>query len=442
MRDLWLILVAMAVGPAVLAADPSKADRSGLRTVQKQLRSESASQRVEAVERLRELPTLEGAKFIVPALLIDPAREVRHAAYDTLLGWKDQREVCLFLLKNLQQETRSKQGELPVVMALTAVLLASDLPDTQRDVTKLLDDYVAKGQDGASFVTTLADELGQQDSPQALASLQRMIALKCFSSTFACRRAVIQNIIRIRLPQAVERLIELLPQVDGEARGDIVRYLAELSGEQHGINRTAWQTWWKGHKDTIKFPAIGSSLPAATALPGQPSYYGLAIHGQRIVFVIDISGSMEGARLAAAKRELIQAIDSLPNETAFGLVVFNNRVAVWQRNLTPATPATKQAARVHVGGLRAGGMTAAYDALEAAFWLDAEAIYFLSDGEPTAGRIIAPQAILAAIAETNRSRRMSLYTIGIAPGQPGSRLDSFMRSLAEQNYGTYRRVVQ
>jgi hypothetical protein len=40
----------------------------------------------------------------------------------------------------------------------------------------------------------------------------------------------------------------------------------------------------------------------------------------------------------------------------------------------------------------------------------------------------------------NRSRRESIYTIGIAPGPPDGPMEWFMKTLAEQNMGQYRRV--
>jgi hypothetical protein len=95
-----------------------------------------------------------------------------------------------------------------------------------------------------------------------------------------------------------------------------------------------------------------------------------------------------------------------------------------------------------VGYLNADGQTAAYDALQAALCFDVEAIYFLTDGQPTVGRLVTPPAIVAAIGQQNRSRRVSMYAIGIAPGGPGSPLDAFLRTIAEQNFGSYRRVEQ
>ncbi len=84
--------------------------------------------------------------------------------------------------------------------------------------------------------------------------------------------------------------------------------------------------------------------------------------------------------------------------------------------------------------------TASYDALETAFSFDAEAIFFLSDGEPTSGKYVAPADIVSVISTGNRSRRESIYTIGIAPGLPDGPMEWFMKTLAEQNLGLYRRV--
>jgi uncharacterized protein YegL len=177
-----------------------------------------------------------------------------------------------------------------------------------------------------------------------------------------------------------------------------------------------------------------------TATPGTPSYYGLSLQARRIVFVLDISGSMNGPRLQAAKDELVNTIEGLANDVSFSIVVYNNAVMVWQRSLTAASPGAKRAAAQFVHTRRAAGHTAAYDALEAAFQFDAEAIYFLSDGAPNAGKIVRPDDIVAAVRQANRSRRISVYTIGIAPGSPDGPCDLFLKTLAEQNFGVYRRV--
>jgi hypothetical protein len=449
MWKLWRILLAVALVGAVARPmlaeeekkETSKEDRAELRAAQRQLHSRDETQRVEGVQRLSAMPGVEAAKIIVAVGLIDSSGDVRRAAYNALRAWRDDPEVGVLLLRTLNRESRARKKGLSCVVPLTMILLAAKPADTQRDLAKFLDAFAASPENVRPLVDA-ADELGNLGDEASLASLRRMTELKCFASTFGFRRAVVQALIQVRLPKAIEALIDLLPKTDGVVHGDILRQLVAVAGQIPGADDKAWAAWWKKHKGDFKFPPPEAKPLGAEAAGETPSYYGLAIEARRIVFVIDISGSMRGARLEAAQRELMQAIDKLPEDTSFSIVSFSDRTTVWRKTLMPATSQTKQAARVFVYLLRAGGRTAAYDALEAAFRFDAEAIYFLSDGEPNAGKIPKPDAILKAVSQTDRARRISIYTIGIAPGEAGGPLDSFMRTLAENDFGAYRRVEQ
>jgi hypothetical protein len=121
-------------------------------------------------------------------------------------------------------------------------------------------------------------------------------------------------------------------------------------------------------------------------------------------------------------------------------VVFSGSVDRWERELVPADAKHKRAALAYIKRQSCTGNTASYDALETAFTYDTEAIYFLSDGAPTSGRILAPVDIIEAVTAANHSRRVSIYTIGIAPGYTGSPTDEFLRVLSEKNLGQYRRI--
>jgi hypothetical protein len=435
------VLMATMGPPAVCFAAEGGADgRAGaIRSLQTQLRSRLPSQRVEAVKRLRDFPALDALKLMVPSALTDREEEVRRAAYETLLTWKNDPEVCDALLKTLDREARDKKGGIAVIPPLIAVLLASDRPGAEPELNKFLEAYLAKSKDGVAVLTAVADEFGNQGDEQALGALRKLSRLTCFSERFACRRATVQAMIQIRRPEAVEALMALLPRVEGEVCGDVVRYLARISGKNLGSDLVAWRGWWKEHKEGFEFPdKADEAPPVEVASPGAPTYYGLSLNARRIVFVLDTSGSMHGPRLQAAQYELTRAIEGLAGDISFNIVSFSNVVAVWQKNLVPAKPATKRGAAQFVSARRAGGHTAAYDALEAAFQFDAEAIYFLSDGAPNVGKIVAPADIVAAVSQANRSRRISVYTIGIAPGSPDGPFDTFLRTLAEKNSGAYR----
>lgn len=448
--------------PAAWAADDPTEPPAARRALQQQLRNRLPEMRAEAFRKLKELPPMEAAKLIVPIGLSDREQDVRRAAYESLLTFRNDEEVARFLLKTLEKQPKV-QTDVSVSAPLVAVLLASDSRDIRNELRDLLDRWQAKSKTGSTALIHVADEMGIQTGKQALASLREMIQLRYFSDVFAVRRAVVQAITRVDEPEAVGVLIQLLTSTDGEVRGDIVRYLSKVTGQAQDLSLDGWRAWWKKNKESFQLPPAGAAAPmpvlqkvaggqqvanagnAARPLEnmvtgGVPSYYGISIHARRLVFVLDISSSMMGPRIAAAKRELISAINALPADTSFGIVVFNHMVSTWQSNLVQANGANKLAAVRFVAALQASGMTAAYDALQMGLRFDVESIYFLTDGEPTAGKIIAPPAIVSAVGQINRTRRISIYVIGIAPGAEGDILDQFLRTLAEQNYGLYRRV--
>ena len=176
-------------------------------------------------------------------------------------------------MKGLEKDLRAKGGPTAAT-PLLAVLLASDSPDTRRRVDKFLETSLAKSRDGVFVLGGVADELGMQGDRQAVVVLRRLAGRKCVSDTFACRRAVVQAMIRIRRPESVAALIALLPELDGEVRGDVVRHLEEISGRRHGTDAKAWQAWWKEHADDFEFPAAAAPVQGGNAGQGEPPIMG------------------------------------------------------------------------------------------------------------------------------------------------------------------------
>ncbi len=397
------------------------------------------------MRRLKEFPPLDGAKLVVQHGLEDRTPEVRRAAYETLLGWKDQREVVDVLLKLVAKKGHSKTAAAgnATLVPLLMVLAASDQGNVPHDLEKFLTGYLAASKTNMATLLAVADELGQQGDAAAVATLRKLCGWQQFPKVFAFRRAVVQGLIHCRQVDAIDALVGLLGQIDGEVYGDVVQYLAEATKMPYGDEINAWKIWWQKRKKDFTFDQPpGAPPPEVVTVPrGSFSYYyGLPVRARRLVFVIDISGSMHGPRLDMAKRELTSVIGKMPPKNDFSIVVFDHQVIVWQRDLIPATPANKDSAMQYVGRLQSRGRTATYDALDAAFRFDAEAIFFLTDGEPTCGRVVDPTQITNLVTQANRLRRLSIYTIGLAPGPVGSVFDAFLKTLAEQNYGSYRRV--
>ena len=143
------------------------------------------------------------------------------------------------------------------------------------------------------------------------------------------------------MPAAIGQLVTILEKVKGEIRGEIVKYLTEATGQDLGLDSAAWTEWWKDNEKTFQAAAAVprkdvKELAAGRGAGGTSMYYGLSIYAQKLVFIIDISSSMIGPRLAAAKRELLQAVDGLTEDTQFSIVAFNSMVHPWQRQLVPA----------------------------------------------------------------------------------------------------------
>ena len=274
-----------------------------------------------------------------------------------------------------------------------------------------------------------------------------MVTSKIYGNVYGVRRCVIDAAIRMHTPDSIAFLVKQHKVLDGELRYNIVQHLRAVSQQQFPVNSIEWENWWKEAQKTFKYPDKIMSM-AKVADEGTPRYYDLPINAKRLVFILDTSKSMEAAdpytmlsRLEAAKRALIATIDELPDTTLFNIVIFNTGTFVWQDKLAPATDRWKMAAKQFVAIQRANGRTSTYDALQSAYNVDSnvEAFYLLSDGAPSSGTIIPPMMILDAIQKQNRMRRVTINTIGVYGGGDDGH-EPFMRALAEQNAGIYKRA--
>jgi hypothetical protein len=232
------------------------------------------------------------------------------------------------------------------------------------------------------------------------------------------------------------------------------------------------------YRSIIQRVLLRMTLVAAYLLAGCATgsgVYGIPVQGERIVFVLDTSGSMENktedtaagrasreitdaaeaelnkyvpgwltrlgrgeverqtTKLAGAKRQLIPTIDTLPTTATFNVVVFGTGVRLWQRNLVEATETHKESAIAFLRQLSASGSTDALKALEQTFSLPGvDQVFFISDGNPTDAR---PDDILQQVQRVNRDRRLHIHTVGLGKDQ---NVD-FLQRLASDNQGIYVR---
>jgi hypothetical protein len=337
--------------------------------------------------------------------------------------------------------TRKDGMDLKAIGALRALAGTEDAALQER-VLKYLDEFLGTPQVDQFLLHEMIDaESPRGDAGEMLRMLVLFSRAQFFDADFGFRRCTLQGMAQVKSKDALTHLINLLPRLKGLVQFDVVTHLVVSTGQNFGDDAAKWKAWWAMHQnqpealEKPKIPPVGSYGKFG-------DYYGIPICAKRVVFVLDTSGSMRGGKIEAAQTELIRAVRELPREVSFSIVAFDSTVRIWQRELVPATEQMKQIAVNVVLEQQARNDTASYDALEAAFGLNPEAIYFLSDGAPRGGKIDAPGDIIATISKWDRVRRISIHSIGIdtKADQSVNPFARFMSALADANWGIYRAV--
>jgi HEAT repeat protein len=222
------------------------------------------------------------------------------------------------------------------------------------------------------------------------------------------------------------------------------------------------QRWWANNKSRVgrhlltlgaKNIAAGKRAPKeAEGKWKDRNFYGLRIISKHVLFVIDISISMEEPavkgkerkKIEVAKAELNRVIPALPDDATFGLLGFAATATLWGEGMTTATPDTRKRAQEWIAGLETRAATNIYDTLELCFKIgrrgtgyegegEPDTIFFVSDGAPTVGKMIDPDRILAFVRRANEGRGIKIHCIGVGEDHDVD----FLRKLAEENQGHY-----
>lgn len=149
-----------------------------------------------------------------------------------------------------------------------------------------------------------------------------------------------------------------------------------------------------------------SSDAVAVALGDAFNPFLEAATGNEIVYVIDVSGSMDGDRYRRVSAELIEAIQGLKSHQKFNIILFSAHATAFRDDgIVAATQPVKRAAAVWLGGQFCGGSTDPSAAMEMAVKMAPEKIVVLSDGE-------FDIAIPTYVTALNQSLRATIDCIG------------------------------
>jgi hypothetical protein len=245
-------------------------------------------------------------------------------------------------------------------------------------------------------------------------------------------------------------LVGMLADPRARTRHVAATALERISGQKLGQDVAAWSAW------------LRKEDPGAPRTVTVPTYHGLPVHTDRVVFLVDASSSMTWPwskaphRIDVARAELASVLRSLPPETQFNVLAFAERVSPWRKAEAPATKENVAAALAWAEKALAepAGDTHLFEALEVAYATDPQfdTAYLLTDGNPTAGRLWTLRGLRSGLRVWNRYRRTAVHAIGLSladedRGRPNLAEDlqvmaQVLGAIAGDTGGEYREVLR
>jgi hypothetical protein len=258
------------------------------------------------------------------------------------------------------------------------------------------------------------------------------------------RREALRQVGSLHRKEVLPLLLERLPAARGRHRSDLLQVLRLLTGLDHGTSPARWSRWWQAEGDGFTLPPYEEALAAERSRAARrdeggtsSSFFGLQVVSERVVFVMDVSGSMEQLsggqrRIDAAKEQLVGALERYPEEGRFNLIFFSTGADAWSDEAVRMNRKSREEALEFVVRQRPGGGTAIHTALELAFEdREIDTIYLLTDGVPSAGRVTDPGRIREEVRRWNAHRGVVVHGIAVGVESP------LLRGLAADTGGEY-----
>lgn len=169
---------------------------------------------------------------------------------------------------------------------------------------------------------------------------------------------------------------------------------------------------------------------------GGASFFGVEARGNRFAYIVDISGSMAGARLTKLQNELVKSLDGLLETSTFIIIPYESaaepigKKVAWRE----AANSGKAWARNEIAQLTSRGGTIPLPAFEMVFnelRPRPDAIYFMTDGE-------FEEEVVTAVATMNDRAKIPIHCICYG-SEDGSKN---LRKIAKDSKGTYTFVPE
>ncbi len=436
-----------------------------------------------------ELPEPDVVRAAVRILSAFESEPPARAVVAELAGTKDER-VQVGLLQALAA------GRYPGAGEAIRELTTAKAWDVRRRAVQAVAGLAEPGADEVVVALTGDKEAAVRSAAlEALARLDSPLAVEAGiaaldDDVWQVRASAVAALGDVRRLESIGPLIARMEAEEGRLVADIGAALGELTGRDFGARSAQWRRFWETYAGRFEIPTdeqlvVLRRKQAERAEQYDPTdgttYHGIDTPSRAIVFVIDVSGSMENVvvekerfegggypsmlRIDIVKTELVRTIEGLEPYVEFNILAFATDVKPWKKGLVKANVLNKSSAmdwtrRLEaIGGAskedlaRAGlfgsanleaGKTNTHAALMSAlmaprpgkkdkdYEVCVDTIFFLSDGRPSHGEYVDPDDILREVRSVNELRKIVLHTIAIGAFQK-----TFMRRLANDNGGVY-----
>ena len=483
-----LLGLLLAGGPAA-AQDAKKAAAAAEKAFVDAYNAAGADEkaRVKAVETLASAPDSVKVGMLLDRVLPkDDSPSVQGACVSVLRRVKEEAP-----LKDLAAAARTA-GSWEVRGPVFEALAASDSPVVLTTLRGLLKSTESKVLSATLFC------LAERHPPDFLEDVKKLLV----HEQWQVRLAALDFIGRLGDRGTLPLLVERLEDESGRLRQEVVEALKSVSRVDYGTNADQWRAYLAGGEAAAKEAGKKAADPAAGgggravatgAAPVEPTYYGEKVYSDKVVFVIDLSLSMNeemvvdremivretgavvsggdqpgGAgekkpaarddgeiipiewwkirtRMDFARSQLKYVISTLKRDQWFDIVWFSDSVKSWQGRMVAAQPATKVKAAEWIDSLKCEGGTNTWGGLMKGLNLvgrgtadenysrGADTLYFMSDGAPSIGDVKDPEQIVSAVERIHKVRRVKIHVVQI-----GTSPLPFMKRLASVTGGNYK----
>jgi hypothetical protein len=167
---------------------------------------------------------------------------------------------------------------------------------------------------------------------------------------------------------------------------------------------------------------------------GGTKFFGVEARGMRFAYIVDVSGSMEGEKIAYLRDQLATSINGIIDTGSYFVVAFSTDVMPLHPAIRwmDASTKNKRESGALINRLRAGGGTEPGGAFQMVFGMrpKPDAIYFMTDGQFDAG-------VAETIARVNKgAARVPVHCISLIDDSSAD----LMRRIARDSGGTYTHI--